>query len=151
MDLIPWKKKDREWSLASLQRDMNRLFENFMGSGFSMEPFFGEGWSPALDISETQDAVLVRAELPGVEPKDIDISLSGDTLTIKGEKKQEKEEKKHSYYRVERSYGSFARTIRLPASVDPDKIEASYDKGVLCVTMPKKEEEKGKKIDIKTK
>ena len=150
MDLIPWRKK-KDLSLASLQRDMNKLFGNFFGSGFNIEPVFGEGWSPALDISETEDAVLVKAEVPGIEPSDIEISLSGDTLTIKGEKKEEREEKDKSYHRVERSYGSFARTIRIPSSVDPDKIEAKYDKGVLAVTMPKKEEEKGKKIDIKVK
>ena len=73
MDLIPWRRKDKDLSLRSLQKDMNRLFENFFGSGFNIEPVFS-GWSPALDISETEEAVIVKVELPGVEPKDIDIS-----------------------------------------------------------------------------
>lgn len=151
MDLIPWRQRGRDLSLASLRDEMNRLFENFFGSGFSIEPVLGAGWSPALDISETESAVTVKAELPGVDAKDVDVSLSGDVLTIKGEKKEEKEEKERSYHRVERSYGSFSRTLRLPATVDADKIEASFDKGVLEITMPKKEEQKGKKINIKAK
>ncbi|MEW6357748.1 MAG: Hsp20/alpha crystallin family protein [Planctomycetota bacterium] len=151
MDLIPWRQRGRDLSLASLRNEMNRLFENFFGSGMNIEPVFGAGWSPALDISETENAVTVKAELPGVDAKDVDVSLSGDVLTIKGEKKEEKEEKERSYHRVERSYGSFSRTLRLPATVDADKIEASFDKGVLEITMPKKEEQKGKKIEIKGK
>ncbi|NOZ22377.1 MAG: Hsp20/alpha crystallin family protein [Planctomycetes bacterium] len=148
MDLIPWRKRGRELSLASFRDEMNKLFENFFSSGLNIEPVFGAGWSPALDISETDDAVTVKAELPGVDAKDVDLSLSGDVLTIKGEKKEEKEEKDRSYYRVERSYGSFSRTLRIPATVEPDKIEATFDKGVLSITMPKKEEQKGKKIEI---
>ena len=151
MDLTPWRKKGSDFSLSALQKDMNKLFENFFSSGLSLEPVFGAGWSPALDISETEAAVVVKAELPGVELDDIDLSLSGDTLTIRGEKKEEKEEKDKSFHRVERSYGSFARSVRVPASVDADKIEAEFDKGVLVVTMPKKEDEKGKRIQIEGK
>jgi len=103
-----------------------------------------------VDVAETADKVVLKAEVPGMEPKDIDITLSGEILTIKGEKKSEREEKKGNYHLVERSYGSFSRSLRLPAAVDADKIEAKYDKGVLTVTCPKKEEVKPKAIEIKT-
>jgi HSP20 family protein len=102
-----------------------------------------------VDVSETADKIVVKAEVPGLDSKDIDISLSGDILTIKGEKKSEREEKEENYHLVERSYGSFARSIRLPVGVEADKIEASYKQGVLTVTCPKKEEVKAKPIEIK--
>jgi HSP20 family protein len=92
----------------------------------------------------------VKAEVPGMEAKDINISVTGEVLTIKGEKKSEREEKEENYHLVERSYGSFSRSLALPAAVDLDKIEAKYDKGVLTVTCPKKEEVKPKPIEIKT-
>ncbi len=114
-----------------------------------MRPW-SEEWTPAVDVAETPEKVTVKAELPGIEPKNIDISMVGDVLTIKGEKKSEREEKKENYHLVERSYGSFSRALRLPAAVDADKIEAKYDKGVLTVTCPKKEPIKPKAIEIKT-
>jgi HSP20 family protein len=92
----------------------------------------------------------VKAEVPGIDAKDINISVTGEVLTIKGEKKSEREEKEENYHLVERSYGSFSRSLVLPAAVDLDKIEAKYDKGVLTVTCPKKEEVKPKAIEIKT-
>ena len=94
--------------------------------------------------------IVVKAEVPGIDAKDINISVTGDVLTIKGEKKSEREEKEENYHLVERSYGSFSRSLVLPAAVDLDKIEAKYDKGVLTVTCPKKEEVKPKAIEIKT-
>ena len=93
---------------------------------------------------------MVKAEVPGMDAKDINISVTGDVLTIKGEKKSEREEKEENYHLVERSYGSFSRSMTLPAAVNLDKIEAKYDKGVLTVTCPKKEEVKPKAIEIKT-
>jgi HSP20 family protein len=102
-----------------------------------------------VDVAETTDKIVVKAEIPGMDSKDIDISLSGDVLTIKGEKKTEREEKEENYHLVERSYGSFARSLRLPVGVEGDKIEASYKQGVLIVTCPKKEEVKAKPIEIK--
>jgi HSP20 family protein len=93
--------------------------------------------------------VVIKAEVPGMEAKDIDISLAGDVLTIKGEKKSEREEKKENYHLVERTYGSFSRSLKLPSAVDADKIEASYKQGVLTVSCPKKEEVKPKAIEIK--
>ena len=103
-----------------------------------------------MDVTETAEAVVVKAEVPGMDAKEINISVTGDVLTIKGEKKSEREEKEENYHLVERSYGSFSRAMTLPAAVNLDKIEARYDKGVLTVTCPKKEEVKPKSIEIKT-
>ena len=103
-----------------------------------------------MDVKESADQVVVKAEVPGMDAKDINISVTGEVLTIKGEKKSEREEKEENYHLVERSYGSFSRSLKLPAAVDLDKIEAKYDKGVLTVTCPKKEEVKPKAIEIKT-
>jgi HSP20 family protein len=129
---------------------MDRLFEDFFGPRrWGLVPWEGE-WAPPLDLAETADQVVVKAEVPGIDAKDINITLSGDLLTIKGEKKSEREETKESYHLVERSYGSFARSVTLPAAVDVDKIEAKYEKGVLTVTCPKKEAVKPKAIEIKT-
>jgi HSP20 family protein len=99
-------------------------------------------WAPRLDLAETPTAIEVKAELPGLEKKDIDISLESGHLIIKGEKHQEKEEKDKRFHRIERTYGSFYRLVRLPAEVQPDKIEAIYEDGVLKVTLPKTEEAK---------
>jgi HSP20 family protein len=151
MALLPWKKKEGEFSLPTLQRQMNRLFEDFFGRGFTLEPFGREAWAPSLDVAETDNAVIVKAEVPGVDPKEVDISLSGDVLTIKGEKKEEKEEKGKSYHRIERSYGSFARSVLLPAAIDAEKVEAKYDKGLLEITMPKKPEARVKTIKVNVK
>jgi len=104
---------------------------------------------PAIDLSETNNDIIMKAELPGIDPKDIDISLTNDLLTIKGEKKQEKEEKEEDYHLIERSYGSFIRSIRLPKDVQSDKISASYKNGILKVILPKSEEAKKKEIKIK--
>jgi len=146
-DITEWK-PFRE--VSRLRREMDRLWEDYFGPGRRALQPFAEAWLPALDVSETGDKVTVKAEVPGMEAKDIEISMVGDTLTIKGEKKAEKEEKEESYHLVERSYGSFVRSIRMPAPVNADKIEASYKNGVLTVTCPKKEEVKPKAIEIKT-
>jgi HSP20 family protein len=132
--------------LASLREEMDKIWNRFFGEWPTMEPFRGE-WSPSVDVSETKDALLVKAEVPGMDAKDIDISLSNDVLTIKGKKEQEKEEKEENYHRIERSYGSFTRSIRLPREVQSDKIKASYKNGVLTINLPKSGE--GKEIKIK--
>jgi HSP20 family protein len=146
-ELVKWEPL-RE--VSRLRREMDRLFEDFFG----LRPAWGRAWemewAPAVDVAETADQVVVKAEVPGIDPKEINISLVGDVLTIKGEKKSEREEKKESYHLVERSYGSFSRSLTLPAAVDADKIEAKYEKGVLTVTCPKKETVKPKAIPIKT-
>ena len=147
MDLMEWK-PFRE--VTRLRREMDRLWEDYFGAGRrGLRPLEAE-WAPAVDVSETAEEVVVKAEVPGMEAKDIDISLSGDILTIKGEKKSEREETKENYHLVERSYGSFSRSLKLPAAVVVDKIEASYQKGVLTISCPKKEEVKPKTIEVKT-
>jgi HSP20 family protein len=128
---------------------MDRLWQDFFGPGGRALRPIAEEWIPPVDISDTADKVTVKVEAPGMDAKDIEISLSGDILTIRGEKKAEKEEKGENFYLVERSYGSFARSLRLPAVVDADKIEASFKQGVLTITCPKKEEVKPKQITVK--
>lgn len=147
VDLMEWR-PFRE--ISRLRREMDRLWDEFFGPGRrALKPLEAE-WVPSVDVSETADKLTVTAEIPGIEPKDIDISISGDLLTIKGEKKAEREEKEENYHLIERSYGAFSRTIRLPVSVETDKIEATYKNGVLTITCPKKEEVKAKPIQIKT-
>jgi len=145
-DLALWR-PFRE--LERMRREMDRLWDSF----FEERPRkkgeeIGE-WMPAIDLSETNNDIIMKAELPGIDPKDIDISLTNDVLTIKGEKKQEKEEKEEDYHLIERSYGSFIRSIRLPKDVQSDKISASYKNGILKVILPKSEEAKKKEIKIK--
>ena len=143
-EVTPWRPL-RE--LSNLRKEMDDLWGNLTGEKEFL-PRKGE-WMPAVDVSETKDSLIVKAEIPGMESKDIDISLSGDLLTIKGEKKQKTEEKKENYHRIETHYGAFSRTIRVPVSVNSEKIKASYDNGVLKITLPKKEEVKAKQIEIK--
>jgi len=146
MDLIQWK-PFRE--VSRLRSEMDRLWDEYFGAGRRAFRPMEEAWLPAVDVSETGDKITVKAEIPGMEAKDIDISMVGDTLVIKGEKKAEKEEKDENYHMVERSYGSFSRSMKLPATVDPDKVDASYKNGVLTIVLPKKEEVKPKPIEIK--
>ncbi len=146
MDLIQWR-PFRE--VSRLRSEMDRLWDDYFGPGRRALRPMEEDWMPAVDISETGDKITVKAEVPGLEAKDIEIAMVGDTLTIKGEKKLEREEKEENYHMVERSYGSFTRAMKLPATVDADKVEASYKNGVLTVVLPKKEEVKPKAIEIK--
>jgi HSP20 family protein len=113
--------------------------------------FGNDDWTPRVDVHEGEKEITVKADLPGCDAKDINASLDGRWLTLKGEKQQEKEEKKGAFRSVERNYGYFSRTISLPAEVDPDTIDAAYKKGVLTLVLKKiKEESAGKKIEIKT-
>ncbi len=148
---MPFKREEYE-PFTFFRDEMNRLFDNFF-KGFDIEPFERKfpTFSPSIDISETDKEIIISVELPGIEEKDIDVSLSKDSLTIKGEKKEEKEEKGKSYYRMERSYGSFCRTIPLPAEIDADKVNAEFKKGVLTVKLPKTPEaiKEIKKVQIK--
>lgn len=149
---------------ASLRREIDRLFDDFeWGSWrspfrrglFDVEPFLrGEvtwGKVPAVDVADTASGYEVTAELPGLDEKNIEVKISDGTLTIKGEKKEEKEEKKRDYYLSERHYGSFQRSFSVPDGVDAEKIEATFKNGVLTVTLPKTAEaqKKQKKIEIK--
>lgn len=127
------------------------MMEDFWRRPFAAFPFFkGEIEYPAVDVSETDKEIAVTAELPGIEPKDVEITLDKGLLTIRGEKKFEEEEKKENYHRIERSYGSFTRSISLPAEVDESKVKAKFDKGVLNVTMQKSKTAKTKKIPIQS-
>ena len=146
-DLVPWGRergvsasRDREDPFSSLHREMNRIFEDFAQS-FDLAPWPGweaEGFHPRTDVSETDDEVVVTAEMPGLNEKDFELNLTGDLLTLKGEKRHEREEKeKGSVHRIERSYGSFQRSIQLPCEVVAEKATADYRNGVLTVTLPK--------------
>ena len=142
-ELAPFREFDR------MRRDMDRLWDSFLeGVPRRRGEERGE-WLPSLDVSETKNELVVKAEVPGMDHKDIDISLSNGVLTIKGEKKQEREEKEADYHLVERSYGSFVRSVQLPKEVQGDKLSASYKDGILRVTLPKSEGTKGKEIKIK--
>jgi HSP20 family protein len=137
--------------LGRLRQDMDNLFERFF-EGF---PRLGltrrMGLTPAIDLSETKDDIIVKVEIPGIDSKDIDISLSGNVLGIKGEKRQEKVDKDEDFHRVERSYGSFSRSVKLPCEVEEKEITATYERGVLNVRLPKCEPSKPKRIKIDVK
>ena len=136
MELIPWRPFG---TLTSTRKEMDRLWDRFFRETPSMGTFTEE-WLPSVDISETKKNFIVKAELPGLDAKDVNVSLSGDLLTIKGEKKKEEEEKDEHYHCVEAYSGSFQRSFQLPASVKGDTVEAIFDKGVLKITIPKAEE-----------
>ncbi|GBD96866.1 MAG TPA: Hsp20/alpha crystallin family protein [Nitrospirae bacterium] len=135
-----------------LHEDMDKLFEDFF-RGFEIEPFGGRlsSFRPDIEVSENDKEIKITAELPGMDEKDIDVSLSDNTLTISGEKKEEKESKGKDYYMKERTYGSFRRSIPIYAEIEPEKVDARFKKGVLTITLPKseKEIEKKKKIAVK--
>jgi HSP20 family protein len=134
--------------LTTLRDEMDNLWRRFLEEWPSTE-LFGREWAPAFDVLETKENIVVKAEIPGMEAKDIDISLVGDTLTVKGEKRQETEEKNENFHRVERNYGAFSRSIRLPGDVQSDKIKANCKNGVLKITLPKSEETKKREIKIR--
>jgi len=132
---------------GTLQREVNRVFDQMFGAAAPM----GLGaFTPSVEVKETDGAVVVTAELPGMEEKDVELSLDADILTIAGEKRQEKAEEKEGYHLTERSYGSFRRSLRLPWAVDPAQAKASFDKGVLTVTLPRppQEQARSKRIPI---
>jgi len=139
----PWR------DLITLQEKMNKLFEDsLLRSKFGEEGLVAGTWNPSVDIYETENSVVLSAEIPGVNEKDIEVKLENNQLSIKGERKFEKETKEENYHRIERSYGSFYRSFTLPNTIDQDKITAEYKNGILKVTMQKKEEIKPKSIKI---
>ncbi|HLF17757.1 MAG TPA: Hsp20/alpha crystallin family protein [Candidatus Omnitrophota bacterium] len=154
MKIIPWKERetglDVFQDIEDIQREMNRLFDFSLhrplkaGNG-------GKLWAPAVDVVDEKDVIKVKADLPGLKKEEIEVTVDNDTLCIKGEKKQEKEIKEKDYIRSERYYGSFNRSFTLPASVDPQKVNASYKDGVLEITLPKKEEAKKKEVKVEIK
>jgi HSP20 family protein len=148
-EMVRWKPWEPLKELQRMRREMDRLWESFFETKPARRQEEMSEWVPSIDLSETKESYIVKAEIPGMEAKDIDITLQDDLLTIRGEKKQEKEEKDENYHFVERSYGSFTRSIRLPQEVKGDKIKASYKDGVLKITLPKSEEAKKKETKIK--
>jgi len=156
MNLIP-KKNTNYWldpfnEMENLQKEMNRLFNFSLGRPLTTDLTLStSGWVPALDVIDEKDHIEVKTDLPGLKKEEIDVSIHDGILTIKGEKKQENEQKKDNYYKCERFYGSFSRSIKLPAEVDANKVEANYKDGVLDIKLIKKEESKPKQIKVDVK
>jgi HSP20 family protein len=134
--------------LSLLQDRMNRLFQDSFGPSRGEEALSTTTFAPAVDIYEDEHNVTLKVEVPGIDEKDIDIRVENNNLTVRGERKLEKEEKEENYHRVERRYGSFFRSFTLPNTVDTENIQASYDKGVLEIRLGKRAEAKPKQIKV---
>ena len=137
---------DRSRELSTLQDRLNRLFHGAYPGG--EEALTTSSFAPAVDVYEDEHEVSLKLEVPGVDEKDLDIRVENNTLTVTGERKFEKEEKEENFRRIERQYGSFTRTFTLPTTVDAEQVKASYDKGILKISLPKKAEAKPKQIKI---
>lgn len=161
-DLIPeWAKgrselmrRDMEQYFNNMQREMDRLFSPLMGrmqSGLGEAETFMRKFMPAVNVSEDEKQIIVKAELPGLEAKDVEVSVADDRLTIEGEKKFEKKSDKEDVHLMESAYGAFKRVIALPDSVDFSKVEATFKNGILTVQLPKKADatKPSKKVDVK--
>jgi HSP20 family protein len=144
MNMVRWN-PFRDMSI--LQNQMNRLFENALQT-WPSDSDTTNGWAPAADIYETDNDLVVRADLPGVDPKEIEVRVENNVLMIRGERRFEQKDDRENFHRVERSYGAFSRAFTLAAAVDADKIQASYKNGVLTITLPKAEQAKPKRIQI---
>jgi HSP20 family protein len=144
--LVRW---DPFRDLVSIQDELNRLFGRTFTGAEPMRPTAGGAWMPPMDVYETQDAIVAKLELPGIEPGDVDVSVEDSTLTVSGSRAFTDEVNEESYHRVERRYGSFTRAITLPQTVDTEMVEATFDNGVLTIEVPKAERAKPKKIQIK--
>jgi HSP20 family protein len=130
-------------------RELAREMEETLGRFFPWSEERGHPWTPAVDMVDEKDEIVVKADLPGLDQKDIEVTVEDGTLTIRGERKEEKEEKKENYYYAERSYGAFLRSIPLPKGVEADKVKATFKKGVLEVHLPKAKAAKGKTVEVK--
>ena len=146
MAIVRW---DPFRDLVSLQERMNRLFDESL-SRREDQPLGMTTWSPAVDIYETENAIVLKAELPGLTKENIELSIHDGVLTLKGERKFEKEVKEENYHRIERAYGSFQRSFSLPTAIEEDKIKASFKEGILEVTLPKAEAVKPKQIKVES-
>lgn len=151
--VTPWRPFT---GLTRWEREMDRMMEDFFGR--SMRPWWPQRWlaggdseiiTPVVDIYEEKDDIVVKAELPGMDKDDIEVNISDSELTLKGEKKKEEKIEEENYYRSERSYGAFVRSVELPTDVQADKITASFKNGVLEVRLPKTQEAKAKEIKVK--
>ncbi len=150
MAIVRWWDPVRD--LSSIQEKMNQLFEDTFSRTRGRDEALGKGmWTPSVDIFETEEAVVVKAEIPGVERDQISVEIKDGILTLHGERKFEKEVKEENYHRIERAYGTFHRSFSLPSSVEQDKISAKFKEGVLEVTLPKKERAKPKQIKVDVK
>lgn len=157
MNLIPWRNKREDQGtelspLMNLRTEMDRLFDSFLREPFgTIEwPHWGNGaWSPAIDVAEDEKELSVRAELPGIDPKDIDVTVVGNQLTLSGEKRESKETKEKGVYHSETRYGSFRRTVPLPECVDTEHVDAQYSNGVLTLKLPKTAPVGQKRIEVK--
>ena len=138
--------------LMTVQDRMNRIFDDaFRGAsrpGTEEDWALGGSWAPAVDIFENEGTLVLKAELPGIDLKDVDVRVENNVLTLRGERKFESEVKREQYHRVERAYGTFSRSFTLPSVVDTEKIKAEFKDGVLRVTLPQREEAKPKQISI---
>lgn len=145
MAIIRW---DPFRDLVTLREKMNRLFEDYYPARTEEKDMVAGTWAPSVDIYETENELVLTAELPGIKEDDIEIKLEDNTLTIKGDRRFEKETKEENYHRIERSYGSFLRSFTLPAYIEQEKIEAEHENGVLKIAMPKKQESKSRKVKV---
>lgn len=134
--------------LRSLQQDVNRLFSGSFDRTRGNETMSGQ-WMPSVDISENKDSIVLEAELPGLSPEDVNISIENNLLTIQGERKFEKKQDDGNFHRVERSYGSFTRSFTLPPTVSSENVDAQFENGVLRLSLAKREEAKPRRIEIK--
>lgn len=153
MSLVRWRaSRDLPMfpsDVLNIQREINRMFNEMFRSDWGEDSALAPSlWSPATDITERDNAYVVKVELPGVTKRDVKVSLRGNILTVRGDKKQENESEGANYRRVERSYGSFERSFTLPASASSDRVEASFVDGILTITVPKAEEAQAKQIDV---
>jgi HSP20 family protein len=145
MPIIRW---DPFQELNLITSRMNRLFQDTYGQGSAEENLTTSAFVPPVDIYEDEHNISLKIEVPGIDQKDIDVRLENNTLTVRGERKFEKEEKEENFHRVERRYGSFYRAFTLPNTVDPDSVKADYDNGLLKITLAKKAEAKPKQIKV---
>ena len=133
-NLTSWRGRSE---IDRLRNDMDRMFDDFVARGPFSDSYKEGDWTPAVDMSENEKKILVHFEIPGMDDKDLDISLNGRVLTIKGEKKQEKEDKEKHHHFIERRYGAFSRSLELPADVNADQVNAKYKDGVFTLNLPK--------------
>ncbi len=134
--------------MTVLRNEMDRLFDRIWEGQIPTRDM--AGWTPVLDFSETKDSFIMKMEVPGIDPKEIKVSLQDHVLTVSGERNKEEEEKDERFYRLERSYGAFTRSLRLPMPVDETKVNALFKNGVLTISIPKAEASKGMLVPIKT-
>lgn len=148
--LVPRRRRgiSRLKDLLDMRSELDEMFEDFFNWGKSGEELSTMKWSPSVDISENDESIVINAEIPGMNKEDINVSVKNDTLTIKGEKKKEREEEDENYHVVERSYGRFQRSFTLPDNVKSDEINANYKDGVLNITIPKTEEATSKEVKV---